>query len=393
MKSNIVFFTIVLLIGCMTSIASDIYAPSVPAIANSLSTDIASVQLTMAIFLFGIACSQLIYGPISEGVGRKSPLMVGIGIMALGSFIALFSPNIKTLILGRFIQGCGAGACAALWRTIFRDVFTGDDLAKWGSYLAVVITFVVPAAPALGGYLQEYFDWRASFVFITAYTLLALFLVGLGYKETSQYHHPERLKMSFVGKTYRILFTNRLFMGVTACTFLAYGGLFACIIAAPVFLIDKLGLTPVQFGWITFLGCGAAYGIAGWLNGRFVTRYGRHAMMRFGFSIMLLSGSLMFIGYFLSGVTLLVIIAPIILFYFGSTFIWPNAFATAFTPFGDIAGYAGSAYGFMQLAGGAVIGSVISHLPEENQLPLALVLLSSSLLAWFFYETFSVRKT
>lgn len=113
-------------------------------------------------------------------------------------------------------------------------------------------------------------------------------------------------------------------------------------------------------------------------------------MMRFGWSVMVLSGILMALGK-LAGINVWVIAIPIILFYFGSTFIWPNAFATAFTPFGDIAGYAGALYGFMQLSGGAVIGSLMAYLPHADQLPLALVIIGASLLAWIIYERVVVK--
>ena len=108
-------------------------------------------------------------------------------------------------------------------------------------------------------------------------------------------------------------------------------------------------------------------------------------MMRLGFTIMITSGIMIFVSYYLIGVTLMAILPAIILFYFGSTFIWPNAFATAFTPYGKIAGYAGSLYGFMQIGGAAVIGVIISYLPA-NQLSLAIVILVTSILAWLSYE-------
>ena len=171
-------------------------------------------------------------------------------------------------------------------------------------------------------------------------------------------------------------------MGITLCTFLSYGAFFAWITAGPVLLIHVVGISPVEFGLITFIGGGLAYGLAGWLNGKFVTRFGISNMLRFGWSIMIFSGILMLAGKWLIGINVWVIVIPVILFYFGSTFIWPNAFAMAFTPFGKIAGYAGALYGFMQIGGGAVISALIANLPDTNQIPLALVMLIASLLAW-----------
>lgn len=386
MQTNKLLFLVIVLAACLTQFASDIYAPSLPAIATSLHTKIDLAQWSMAIYLFGVSLSLLIYGPVSDGVGRKTPMIVGLCIMVIGSFICMFAPNINTLIIGRLIQGCGAGACAGLWRSIFRDIFTGAELAKYGSYFAIFVMFIVPAAPALGGYLQQYFGWRASFVFMSAYTILSLFTIIFWYKETSLHHHSEKLRWPYITATFRKLLTSRVFMGTTLCTFLSYGALFAWLTAGPVLLIHVVGISPLAFGLITFFGGGIAYALAGWLNGKYVARVGMPNMMRIGWAIMIFSGILLLAGKLFFGINVWDIVIPIILFYFGSTFIWPNAFATAFTPFGDIAGYAGALYGFMQLSGGAVMGGVVSYLPTTNQIPLALIILIGSFSAWLIYE-------
>ena len=101
---------------------------------------------------------------------------------------------------------------------------------------------------------------------------------------------------------------------------------------------------------------------------------------------MFASGCLLLLGYGLFGVSLFAIILPVFLFYFGVTFIWPNAFAGAFTPFGTIAGYAGSLYSFMQLGGGAIIGNATTFLPANCQLPMAVIFIVSPILAWLSYE-------
>ncbi len=301
MRSNAVLFFVIILAVCLTQFASDIYAPSLPNIADTLNTHVDLAQWSMAIYMLGVALSQLVYGPLSEGIGRKTPLLAGLAIMLVGSLFCLFAPGIDALIWGRLIQGCGAGACAALWRSIFRDVFTGEDLAKYGSYLVIFIMFIVPAAPALGGYLQDWSGWRATFAFMSIYGLVAFLAILLGYKETSQHHHVERLKLSFVSKTYSSLLSSPVFMGVTVCTFLSYGAFFAWFVTGPVLLIEGIGISPVAFGWITFLGGGGAYALAGWLNGKVVKRFGMPNMLRFGWSVMIGSGLSMLIGQFVYG--------------------------------------------------------------------------------------------
>jgi DHA1 family bicyclomycin/chloramphenicol resistance-like MFS transporter/DHA1 family 2-module integral membrane pump EmrD-like MFS transporter len=221
---------------------------------------------------------------------------------------------------------------------------------------------------------------------MTGYTLLALVLVIFLYQETSQQHHLDKLKMSAIIHNFKRLLSSRIFMGITFSTFLTYGAMFSWLSAGPILLIHVVKVTPLVFGLLTFFAGGIAYALAGWVNGKLVLRFGMTNMMRLGWTFALIAGILMLIGKFLFGINVWAIIIPIILFYFGSTLIWPNAFAGAFTPFGDIAGYAGALYSFMQLGGGAVIGTVMAYLPAHNQIPLAWVMIICSLLAWFIYE-------
>jgi Bcr/CflA subfamily drug resistance transporter len=385
-KSNFLLFLIVVLVGFFSGVSSDIYIPSLPAIADDLKIPIEEVQWTLAIFMLGLSISQLIYGPLSEGIGRRYPLIIGLFIMTVGSFICFYAPSIEVLIFGRFIQGLGVGAGASLWRSIFRDSFEGAQLAKYGGYLSIVVAFIVPAAPTLGGYLQNYFGWRASFFFLILYALVVLLIVMILFKETSAFHHKERLSRKFFVQAFKQLLSSRIFMGYAVCTFISYGAFFAWFTASPVLLIKLVGISPVQFGWITFLGGGGTMLLAGLFNGKMVVKFGTPFMLRIGWGMMFMAGCLMLTLKFIYGINTLVIVAPMILFYFGSTLIWPNIFAGAFQPFGKIAGYAGSLYSFMQLGGGATISALVAYLPDNDQVPLATIFMVCSALSWIVFE-------
>lgn len=212
MSSKLLLLALILLFGCLPQISSDIYAPSLPAIASSLSTSINTVQFTMAIFLLGLSLSQMFYGPLSEGIGRRPTLLIGLTITLIGSVLCLCAPNITVLMIGRLIQGCGTGSCATLWRSIFRDSFSGHELAKYGSYLSVLIIFVIPAAPAIGGYLQQYISWRAVFAFLLIYTIITMLILIRYLPETSEHHHRERLKINFIKTTFMEILRHKTFM-------------------------------------------------------------------------------------------------------------------------------------------------------------------------------------
>ncbi len=114
-------------------------------------------------------------------------------------------------------------------------------------------------------------------------------------------------------------------------------------------------------------------------------------MLRLGWGIMATASLVMMFGHWVLEMNVWSLMFPVVLFYFGSTFIWPNAFAMAFTPFGEIAGYAGALYGFMQICGAAVISALVAYLPNSNPMIFGLVMLFSSLTAWGVFETISVN--
>lgn len=385
MNSKPMILFIILLVGCFPQVSSDIYAPALPLMAASLGVQIDSVQMSMAIFMAGYAVSQLLYGPLSEGFGRRPALILGLSIAFIGSIFNVLATSIEWLLIGRLIQGLGVGTCA-LFRTILRDAFTNEEMAKYTSYLVIFITFVIPAAPALGAYLTNYLGWRSVFVFLNIYAITAVLVTIFVFKETSQYHHRDRLKLSFMRSAFKELLSSRVFWGYVIPVLVTYGAFFSWIVATPVLLIQQLGLSKIQYGWITFLGTSSVMALSGFLNGRLVVKYGGQTMMRMGWAIMTIAGSIMLAGFLLVGMNVYVIVGPMVLFYLGSFFIWPNAAVGAFSPFGEIAGYAGSLYGFMQISGGAIVAVLVSHLPEKNQLPLALVVLGCSVLAWLSYE-------
>lgn len=355
--------------------------------SKDLLTSIDMVQFSMSIYMLGVALSQLIYGPISEGLGRKIPILSGLFIMSCGSLINIFATNIDTIIIGRIVEGIGAGACSGLWRAIARDVFKGDELAKTMSYLVIFIIFIIPAAPLLGGYLDELFGWRSNFIFMAIYGILALAASYLMLEETNTNRDKSKLKISYMVENFIYMLKARNFIQIALGILLTYGAFFSWFLVGPVLLIKKLGVTPSEFGWINFLGIGGAFFVASLINGRMVTKVGTQFMIRLGWNITILSGVLMLALYFANGVDYWSLIAPMMLFSFGATFVFPNAFAKSFTPFGDRAGYAAAIYGSMQVGGGSILGVLVSYLPDESQFYLSCIILGCCISAWILFET------
>ncbi len=372
-KSNILILIAILLIGSIGQLASDMYAPALSLIANDLHSTITHAQTSMAVYMFGMAATMVFYGIVSESFGRRGPLMFGMGLTLIGTLISFFSTNMDMLLIGRFITGAGTGAGASLWRGLFRDRFSGDQMAKYGSYLTVAISFIIPAAPAVGGLITQHMGWRMIFILLAAYTIIIALIIWNKIDEVNQHVHRDRFSFAFVKNASKELFSHRQFSGIILCQFLTYGAFFSWFSIGSAIMVHHLGVSPAQFGLINLVGSLVVTFAAGIINGRVVERFGSKNMLRFGWGICIAAGLIMLALSLSMPMNIYTVYLPTMLFMFGCFFIWPNAFATATKPFGHIAGYAGSIYGFMQIAGGAAIGLVVAYLPSNSQTPLAWV--------------------
>lgn len=392
MKTKNSIFFIILLLASLGQVASDLYLPSLPAISNALAAHVNLVQLSVSLYMYGFAISPLLYGPISDGVGRKLPLLIGLIILLLGSIICLSTDSITWLIVGRFLQGLGAGSGVALSRAILRDVFakTGAQLARFASYLVVGNISIMASAPLLGGYIQQFLGWRANFAFLTIYAIATLLVVIFGLPETNQYQDLKHLKPKQLFLNTKTLLTNRHFICFSIILFMTYAGILAWLTSAPILLQKELNFSAIDFGWIAFA-IGGCYAIGGLLNAKLVSWISIDNMLFIGIICMLVAGLMMLILNFVYIFNAYVLLLPIAVFIFGTSMVFANSFAKAMTPFAKIAGIAGSLFGFMQTLGGAIASSIIAVAHTTTQLPLAIVLTVVSLLALIFLLVFLWR--
>lgn len=382
---NRFFFPIIVLVGTLTQISTDIYTPSLPAIAENLQSSLGQAQLTLTWFMLGIALTNLIYGPLSEVIGRRWTLILGNLIAISGTLICLFAEHIHGLQMGRFVQGLGLGACATLWRSILRDHYSGSELARIGAYLTNVVIVSVILAPFFGGYFEQYLGWRSSFVFLFFWTLMVTGVIAFLFQETGKHHGRHRLNCKFIFSTYAELLSSRVFMGMSLCVFASFGGLSVWITAGPVVLIHGARISPVLFGYLMIL-TGLSMGLGGFTNGKLVRTWGISKLMTLGWVLMSSAGLLILLAHAVFGNTVLGVIVPAMFLAFGGSFIFSNAVATAFTPFGHIAGYAGSLYACIQLLGGVISSALVSHLNTNSPVPMALMFMASGILSWMAFR-------
>lgn len=377
-------FTLLFMLAALKQISVDLYLPSLPAIGHAFISSSAVVQMTVAAYLFGLGAAQLIYGPWSDAVGRRRPLLIGVGVSFFGSVLCCLAPDMAILILGRLIQGIGAGACAAVGRSAIRDLVSGQYLSRLGGQMGMASTVMLVAAPTIGGYIEAYASWRISFLVLSIYGAVLFIFLWIVLPETHQKLDPEAARLKKLVHNYRQLLLSPVFMGYTLCGALAYSGLVAYLTAAPFLLQTTLHLLPIKFGWFALFTASGMF-ISCMINLHYVARHGVAKMLLLGIVLMAVGSGSMLLAGRLGFLNIAVIVLPMLIFCMGAGLTSQNASVGALQFFGSIAGSASAIYGTLQILSGAIVSTLIAIFPERTQMPLAwtqVALVLLAMIAW-----------
>lgn len=379
------FFLIVLLIAIIGPIATDLYLPSLPFIMKEFGATQNEVQLTLTSYLLSFALSQSYYGPLSEKIGRKKTILYGLILMLIGSIFCIFSKDIFSLTIGRFIEGMGVGSSAAVFRAILRDAYSGNDLSQRGSYISIGISFCIAAAPTLGGYIQSILGWRFNFIFIAIYTVLVFLFVLIFFQETNLLFNPKATRPKELIAKYRVLLKSPIFIGYVGCAMMSFAGIGAYLATSPFLFQVILNLSPIAYGWLAiFIAIGLFIG--GVFNALFIKKLGKEKMLQLGVFLQTLSGIVMLLPALFGQISIFLIMIPMLLYMIGTAFVFANAFAGAFHFFAKVAGFAGALYGTFQTLGGTLSAGIMSSIYISDQIPLALSLTVVGALGFFLQK-------
>lgn len=172
------------LLSAIGPFAIDMYLPALPSIAADLGASTVATQMTLMVFFVALGVCQIVYGPVSDMVGRKPPLYFGIVVFALGSIGCGLAPSIEWLIFFRFLQGLGAAAVMVIPRAVICDLHTGVEATRLMSLVMLVFSVSPILAPLTGSALIVPFGWRAVFAAVTIAAILSFLLVGFVLPET-----------------------------------------------------------------------------------------------------------------------------------------------------------------------------------------------------------------
>lgn len=361
-----------LVLGTMTAmvpLATDIYLPSMPDMAKSLSTTPSQVQMTLSAFLFGYAIGQVIYGPVSDKYGRRPALVFSFILFTLASIVCTLANSIETLIAARVVQALGGAGPVILARAIVRDLYEGPRAGRELSRMGAIMGFTPAVAPVFGAVLQEWYGWRGSF-FAVAFLAAAFgaFVIAV-MPETLRVRRPEPVSPLGIARSFGILLRNRPFRVYATLNALAFSGLFAFISGGSFILQGVYGLTTHGFALAFGAGC-LSYVVGSTLASRVVQKRGLGGSIMLGVTCLALGGLGQLAGVLALPREPLALIIPMMLYMTGIGFTLPASMASALTPFPERAGAASSFLGLAQTLAGATIGLMVGLALGTSALPL-----------------------
>lgn len=350
--------------------AIDMYLPAFPEIARDIDTTIGTVQITLAIFLLGLAAGQILWGTLSDHVGRRTPLLSGCVLFSCMAIVCATTHSIHTLIAARFFMGLGGSAGVVVSRAIVRDLFEEKDAARFYSMMMIIGGIGPIVSPFLGSLLLTRYGWRAIFWTITVFGGLCIGAVLRNIPETLARENRMRGHIVDVFRGYERILVNRRFLGPALAIGCTAGMLFTYIANSSFIFIELFGVPVALFGFLFATNSIGLY-IGGQSNRWLLRRFTSGQLLRKGMWINVCT-ALLLVGCASTGLGGFPLLFGV-LFLCLSTLgvIFPNATAMAMQPFAAEAGSASALLGIFQFILGATGGALAAIFHNGTALPMA----------------------
>jgi DHA1 family bicyclomycin/chloramphenicol resistance-like MFS transporter len=350
------------------SISTDIYLPAMPTMASSLHASAGGIELTVSGYLVGFCLGQLFWGPLSDRLGRRVPIAIGLLLFIAGSAGCAVSSNVEAMVVWRALQAVGACASVTLARAIVRDLYAGSQAARMMSTLMIVTAIAPLLGPTAGGLILRVAPWRDIFWLLVAVGVITL---GLLYTlpETLPIQRRGNEPLSGVIRMYGRLLRQPRVIGYAGVGGFLYGGIFAYVAGTPFAYITYYHVPPQYYGMLFALG---SIGImaANLFNVRYVTRFGSDRLMRVGS----ITAGLMGVTVAVTSATgwggLSGLVVPLFLLISCTGLIAANSIAGALNLFPEVAGSVSALIGASQFGSGILGSALVGLLANGTPFPL-----------------------
>lgn len=365
------FVALMALCMSLVALSIDTILPALTDIAQSYGVTRLNSQQFLISFLFaGLALGQLIAGPLSDSIGRKKAVYVGLLVFLFGTILSYCAPSYEMMLAGRFLQGVGAGGPRIVSVTIVRDRYEGREMARVMSYIMGVFIMLPAIAPTFGQGLMHVFNWQAIFLFLMVVCAMVFAWLSTRMEETLKPEDKRAFTVPVIWGGIKAVCANKM----TLCYMIAAGLIFGAFLgylnsAQQIFLgyYDTGKRFPQYFAMIV-LALGAAFV----LNARFVKKFGMRKLITWALMGMVSCASL-FAGYEMLNpgpVPMAVFLIFIMAVCFCMGMLFGNFNALAMVPMGHMAGIASAVIGCVSLLIASIAGSIIGQMYNDTLLPV-----------------------
>lgn len=369
------------MLSALVAMAMDMYLPGLPEIAADLQADFGLVQQTLSIFLAGIAFSQIFYGPLSDRLGRRRVLLVGVILFGVFSAFCALAGSIEQLVTQRWLQALGAGAGSVIVAAIVRDCYQGEQAAKVMSYVIMVMMVVPLIAPLIGGYVLVGFGWRAIFWVLAGLGLFCAGAVLWVVPETHPLERRESLQLRNVLANYRFILSHRRAMGFNLCAAFSYGCLFAFISGSPFVYIEYFGVAPEHYGYL--FGANVTLTIiCAYLNSQLMHRIGSQRLLFVGICVQLTACLLLLLVSWMQWGGLWATVLPIVLCIGMIGMVSANSTAAMLSFFNKATGTASGVLSISRFAVAGLASAAVGYRHDGSNVVMPAVMLACMLLSF-----------
>lgn len=380
----------IILFGMMiTGVSIDVMVPSLPAMTENFRAETSLVQLSVTVFLIGLGLFQLVAGAVSDSLGRKTPLTAAVILYVITNLLAAFSSNIYQLLLLRFLQGVAVAFSAVSMRAMIPDLFAGYAFKKMANYMVMVWSIGPIIAPAIGGYLQVYFNWPGTFYFLALYGSLLLILVSCFVPETLTKKTTFKLNSILINT--QLLLANKEYRLCMLYTGLLYASLALFAVVCPFLIQDVLGYSPIAFGRIALL-MGLAFFLGNFSNRLTLTMSSTLKITACFWLMLMVAISLLFLSLFIK-LTIYSIVVPIFLLIYLSALVFPNYYAKSMALFPQLSGSANALMASSMALITGLLTAFAAARPANTLLPLALIYLGMAVICLIAHYTTGKANT
>ncbi|MEZ5839124.1 MAG: Bcr/CflA family multidrug efflux MFS transporter [Hyphomicrobiales bacterium] len=362
------------------ALSIDMYLPSLPDIATSLATSPDRVQATLTTFFAGFGTAMLVYGPLSDAIGRRPLLLSGIVVFIVASIGCAFAASVEQLIVLRFLQAAGGAAAAVLGRAIVRDIFPPAEAPHVLSTMALVMALGPLLAPLIGGQILRFAEWPAIFLVLAGYGALCLVAAWRMLPETLPASRRRDLHLGRAFLAYGRILADRVSFGYLLASGFAFAAMFAYITGTPFVYIEYFGVPREWYGVLFGMNIVSQMSFT-YLNTRLVRRLGPERMTLIGVVVGFAGAALLLLAGLtgLGGLPLIVVaLLPVV----GVTaLVGANSTAIALNRFPENAGAAAATFTAGMFGFGALSSVAVGMVHDGTPAAMAIVIFGCSTIA------------